>query len=240
MVRTYEDAMIVFSDGKKQPTNLDDFFLMGGSEGVLLQCPPGSYSYKHEERGIFDLHCRICLEHGCTNTKFQRVSQIDPLSKKFHANLETAHFKHSPEAKHHPECYCPKLKQISNSAANTKVRAIHTQIYLVAEQGKEIRFFIKARKPDELGSKDWALVLSNLIRKNEDSFSGQEASTYTTYAATGKCPDWFVSEFTGPVETTRKKSRVGSDEITYRLEGISIPHSSTSVWVNVERVDQEI
>ena len=113
MVRTYEDAIIVFSDGKEQPTNLDDFFSMGGSEGVLLQCPPGSYSYKHEKRGIFDLHCRICLEHGCTNTKFQRVSQIDPHKKKFHANLETAHFKHSVNVEHHPDCYCPELRQIS-------------------------------------------------------------------------------------------------------------------------------
>ena len=173
MVRTYEDAVIVFSDGTKKDTNLDDFF-DGGLRRVLLQCPPGAYSHKHEKRGIFDLHCRICLEHGCTNTKFQRISQIDQHKKRFHANLMTAHFKHSPEAQHHDDCYCPELKQISNSAANTKVRAIHSQIYLVAEQGKEIRFFLKARKPDELGSQDWALVLSKLIRKMRTPFQDKK------------------------------------------------------------------
>ena len=240
MVRTYEDAVIVFSDGKKQDTNLDDFFSMGGSEGVLQQCPPGPYSYKHEKHGIFDLHCRICLEHGCTNTKFQRVSQIDAHKKKFHANLETAYFKHSVDVEHHDDCYCVELRQISTSAANTKVRAIHTQIYLIAEQGKEIRFFLKARKPDEINSKYWAMVLKNYIIENEDIFPGIQASNYIDYIISGECPDWFITEFSNAVKSSKKKITIDSQEIIYHIQGITIPHSSTSVWSMVdERIEKD-
>jgi hypothetical protein len=230
MVRTYEDAIMVFANDEKKPTNLDDFFLMGGSEGVLEQCPAEAYTYRHKERGDFRLHCRICLEHGCKNTKFQRVSQTDEHTSYFQANLEDAYFKHSVDVEHSDECYCLELKQISTSAANKKVRAIYTQIYLVAEKDKAIRFFFKARKPDEIDSKIWALILKNLIMKNEESFPGQDPTKYLNYAVSGECPGWFVSEFTDTVETTKRQFKVDGEQITYRLQGASIPHSSTSVW----------
>ena len=130
------------------------------------------------------------------------------------------------------------MRQISTAAANTKVRAIHTQIYLVAEQGKEIRFFLKARKPDEINSKYWAMVLKNYIMENEDIFPGKQASNYIDYIITGECPDWFITEFSDSVESSKKKITVDSQEIIYHIQGITIPHSSTSVWINVEGVEK--
>ena len=94
MVRTYDAATIVYRNGEKVETNLEEFFSMCGSEGVLERCPPGPYTYKHETNGIFEVYCTICLEKGCTDGKFQRLSQKDPHKQKFYPNLSTAHWKH--------------------------------------------------------------------------------------------------------------------------------------------------
>ncbi|MDA8568129.1 hypothetical protein N9L15_02420 [Euryarchaeota archaeon] len=234
MVRTYEEAVIIYRSGRQQDTNLDDFFSMGGSNGVLMQCPDEPYTYRHETNGLFELHCKICLEHGCSGTKFRRVSQIDQHLNRFQANLDDAYFSHQDGIEHADECYCKELKSIANRAKDLKVRSIHTQIYLVAPIDETPRFFLKARKPEEITPKSWARILRSFVSANEDNFVEQEATTYYEYIQEGGCPDWFVSQFNQNIEST--KFVLG--DITYRINGISIPHSSTAVWTNPFKFDK--
>jgi hypothetical protein len=229
VVRTYEDARIHYRDGTTEEINLDGFLAMGGAEGQLLQCPDEAYVYLHKDRGLFELHCNICVENGCTGTKFQRVTQLDEHLKYFQANLETAYFKHSVDHEPSETCYCEELRIISNRASKISVRAIYAGVYLVVEMGGPPRFFLRARKPQEISSNQWALILMKFVAANEENFVGEESMKYFDFIQTGECPNLFVTEFTANIEPFKDKL----EEHIYRINAVMIPHTSTAVWCRV-------
>jgi hypothetical protein len=236
MVRTYDEAVLIFTNSDRQETNLEDFFSMGGLEGVLGQCPDGPYTYRHNGEGEFTLHCKVCLENGCSGSRFKRVYQIDEHRHFFQANLDDAHFSHEAGITHSEECYCTELKNLSTRAQNITVKAIHTQIYLAIPEAESPRFFIKARKPDEITSKQWAIILRRFVMKNEDNFVDQESAKYFNYIENGDCPDWFVSQFTQNIELHRHKL----EDTIYRINEVTLNHSSTAVWTRVSNEIRDV